>query len=185
MPCNYVDPLLCMQTGTGPALPNFATAGKKVFVTSTSYTGDLGGLAGGDAKCHDRALASGFTTTANPKIFKAWLSDTATDAKDRLTSNGPWVRPDGFKIADTKADLLDGLLYTSISQNELGAYARAMVWTGTDSNGIKNADRCNDWTDGTAGFNGRQGFAPATNGVWSAYPIDTCNVVKLLYCFED
>jgi hypothetical protein len=42
-----------------------------VFITSAIYSGNLGGLAGADAKCQARADAS--TGVAKGKVFKAWL----------------------------------------------------------------------------------------------------------------
>ena len=42
-----------------------------VFVTSQTFTGNLGGIAGADQKCQDLADAAGL-----PGIYKAWLADS-------------------------------------------------------------------------------------------------------------
>ena len=49
--------------------------GKFVFVTSTTHTGDLGGIAGGDGICNDRAADAGL-----PGVYKAWLATSDADA---------------------------------------------------------------------------------------------------------
>src|SRR5580692_9705113 len=51
----------------------------KVFVTSATFTGDLGGQKGADAKCARVAKAVGLSGT-----FKAWLSTSKRNAKDKL-----------------------------------------------------------------------------------------------------
>jgi hypothetical protein len=75
-----------------PGTPPWAPV-KRVFVTSTGYPGNLGGLAGADAKCQERATAAGLGGT-----FKAWLSaaGTGNSAAERLThATVPYVRVDG------------------------------------------------------------------------------------------
>jgi hypothetical protein len=197
--CLNISHLLCFQTDAGGSLPNFAASGKKVFVTSITGNGNLGswadaggntGLAAGDAICQARASAAGLAIPAN---FRAWLSDGATDAIDRLTSDGPWVRPDGVKVADNKADLTDGALFTAISQDETGIYyGNWGVWTGTEDTGIKTTDTCNDWTNGTNAFfgdNGSASFAGSSNpgDGWSRRASgDPCDQsIRRLFCFED
>ena len=110
--------LLCAQ----PASPDGPPVYRRVFVTSTSHTGDLRswievttkGLSGteaGDEICQVRAEAAGLATGGNPQ-FVAWISDTANDAYCRvqglagtkaggcgggeLPGAGPWVRTDGL-----------------------------------------------------------------------------------------
>jgi hypothetical protein len=189
--CSLTGRLLCMQTGTWPSLPNLASTGKKAFVTSGPVSGDLGyysgggytGLAAGDAICRARAAAAGLANAAN---FKAWLSSSTVNAKDRITSNGPWVRLDGIKIADNKADLTDGSLFTSINLNENGGYfGNYGVWTGTESSGMKSASTCNDWTSSSAPVSGRTGTAANAGDGWTGSSTATCGSGFHLYCFED
>ena len=180
--CNANLPLICMQTGAGGPLPTVASTDKKAFVTSTTYTGNLGGLAGADTLCQTRAGAAGL---ANASKFKAWLSDATYDAVTRLSSNGPWSRIDGFRIANNKTDLTDGTLFNSISQDDQGNYTNAYVWTGTNANGTKAATTCNNWADGTAGQSGLFGFGGLANSYWTNYSATQCSNAYQLYCFED
>lgn len=200
--CNYTTVSLdCFQTGAGPNLPNFRSAGKIAFVTSVSGTGNLGswpdaaaagktGVAAGDAICQARAAAAG---VANSAQFKALLSSGPTgtiNAIDRFTSNGPWVRLDGVTVANSKAELIGGSLFSSIHQTEVGTYLGygLYAWTGTKANGtIDGANTCNGWTDGTSGALGTRGAVALTDaGGWLNFSTNyPCNIVQYLYCLED
>jgi len=181
--------LLCMQTGEGEELLDFATAGKKVFLSSAEGNGDLSswsdavgtGLEAGDAICQARADSVGLEGT-----FIAWLSDSSTNAIDRLTSNGPWVRLDGVKIANDISEFNNGELFTSINLSEMNTYhIGSNVWTGTDNYGIKKNDTCNDWMDGSGSYSGVVGHSSNVERYWSEYFTPPCSYQYRLYCFED
>src|SRR5262245_2730644 len=76
----------------GPCFPS----GKRIFVTSTPYTGDLKtngagmtGLHGADNLCGLAATAAGLGGT-----WTAWLSSSTVDAIDRINDVGPWYLVD-------------------------------------------------------------------------------------------
>jgi hypothetical protein len=184
---------LCFETGTGAPLPSFAATGKIAFITTVSGNGNLGswpdaggasGIAAGDAICQARATAAGLANAAN---FRAWLSDSSMDAKDRYTSDGPWVRPDGVKVAEDMADLTDGSLFTAITQDESGGYrGNTGAWTGTGTDGILTANICADWTDGTNAINGTGGRSSFAGRGWSDMDTRTCDsTFEHLFCLED
>ena len=183
--CDQTFPLICVQTGAGAGVPLsiVSASGKKVFVTSTTYDGNMGGLSGADAKCQARAAAGGLANAAN---FKAWLSDGTTDAVSRVTGTGPWGRTDGIKVADSKADLTDGFLFTSISRDEFGNYVTALVWTGSNELGTKQVNVCNDWTDNSGlGPQEATGHSNGANAFWSSWSNSACANTYPLYCFEE
>lgn len=196
--CSADHQLLCIQTGVGPALPDITTPGKVVFLTSVTGTGNLGawpdaggktGIEAGDAICRARAAAVGLDNAQN---FKAWLSTSEIDAKDRLVSDGPWKRVDGVIVARNKADLTDGELFTNICQFETGKYwGGTGMWTGTSNSGVKLSDTCHDWSEG--GDAGK-GITGNTGSVikWSDKDYSTrygyiapCTRPYRLLCFED
>ena len=78
---------------------NFAIRREKiVFVTSEIYNGALGGLAGADAKCQERADVARRSGT-----FKAWLSDRTASVEDRFDRSrdgAAFVRTDGVRVAN-------------------------------------------------------------------------------------
>lgn len=183
--CDRYLRLLCMEAGPGPALSSGFTTGKRVFMTSTTTNPAMGGLAGGDSFCQDSADNAGLGGT-----YKAWLSDSATNAIDRLAGNGPWVRLDGIKVADNKADLIDGNIFAPINLDENSAYhIDTIVWTGTLMDGTVSmatstiANTCSDWTaaSGLAMF----GYSGRSNNDWTDVNLATCGSSHPVYCFED
>lgn len=201
VPCSANLRLACFATGAGGELPPFTTPGKTVFMTSVSGTGDLGswpdaggniGLAAGDTICQVRAQSAGLTGA-----FKAWLSDSANNAVNRLTSSGPWVRLDGVKIADDKTDLTDGKLFTAVGMDETGTYTLFNgSWTGTDISGNKTVFvlpppdlpeplQCNNWQSSLATDQGTWGSALLADNGWTDNAVATCNAALTLLCFED
>ena len=204
LPCDQNGNLFCFEVaeGEGPPLPPRDATGKLAFMTSVKGPGmlwawpDAGaatGIAAGDAICQARAAAAGF---ANASRFKAWLSDASTNAVDRITSNGPWVRPDGVLVAADKPTLVGGVLASSISVTETGLYVNwdpsvfgswsLRAWTGTTQQGLAAADHCLSWT-AASGANGAQGGTNSTVN-WShllGMPPEACTLNKALYCLED
>jgi hypothetical protein len=191
--CSDTNRLICMQTGTGTALPARAipAGAKRVFVTSVYDIGDLSGWAdangysgilAGDAICQARALAG---SLANPTNYVAWLSDGSENAIDRI-AEGARYRLDGIKIANSKADLTDGTIFTAISYNELGNYMGwYAAWTGTNASGNKTTNHCNNWGDGTSSYNGVIGSTSETNTGWTNEYDTGCGGNGVLYCFEN
>lgn len=172
---------------------NVKTIGpKKVFLTSTTYDGNLGGLSGADSKCQARADAVGL-----PGTFKAWLSDSTTNAADRLShSTVNYVLTNGTVVANGWTDLTDGSLDSALCRDENGNMIAAcgsnwQVWSNTNSNGSKLASSqgswCLGWTSNqggeTANWGGQTG---ATDGSWTygTTSMHTCDNVKRLYCLE-
>ncbi len=167
----------------------------RVFVTSTKYTGNLGGLAGADAICNARASAAELGGT-----WVAWLSTSTVHARDRLPAgSGPFVRAAGTPatIANDIPDLLDGSLAAPVLNDEsgtaLGGFQPSNApMTGTVASGILgNAiHTCNDWTTGTvASGSPRTGLANDSSGGWTSYAAGgagtyNCSNELPIYCFE-
>jgi hypothetical protein len=192
-PCSYTKSLLCLQTGTGPALPGYALPGKKMFITSTKGTAKLAswpdaqgntGLAAGDAICRTRAAGAGLTNAGN---FKALLSSDSEDALDRIVSDGPWVRVDGAPVAWTKADLFGGSFYTPVNLAETGTHLIAeYAWTGTTRFGVKQSGTCQGWTDETSASKTYMSMANRAAGeLWSQSNSYFCSQQAHLFCIED
>jgi hypothetical protein len=177
--CTFLENGIVMQSFQ----PKEPTCGTTVFVTSQQYPGDLDGLAGADQKCIDLAQAAGLQGS-----YIAWLSDSSVDARDRLNTNGPYVRLDGTIIANDKADLLDGTLDAPINIDENGTLQpQNEVWTGTFANGTRAPENCLSWTSSLIGNNGQIGFNDITNSRWtqdSLIMFDTCTTSLPLYCFS-
>ncbi|MDO8592633.1 MAG: dockerin type I domain-containing protein, partial [bacterium] len=174
----------CADDNTGAAS---GVRTKRIFVTSTSYTGSLGGLAGADAKCQARATVGGLTGT-----WKALMSDNTTNAKDRLGTawdlladilGMPLISRASIWDTTSGYNVLNFYFYTT----ELGTKSGASfgVWTGTDSSGNKTTFNCQNWssnyylnysTTGRIGDLDYKWINNQSNAV--------CNANYYLYCFE-
>jgi hypothetical protein len=150
-----------------------------VFVTTTEYQGDLGGLAGADEICQERAVAAKLPGTD----WTAWLSDSTENAIDRIP-DGQYQLVDGTQVADDKADLTDGKLKAAITLNAFGLPAAGSVWTGTEANGNGTVSNCNNWTVNSSESVGDWGFNGYDNDFWTLIPPpDPCSQEYKLYCF--
>lgn len=161
-----------------------------VFISSQTYTGNLGGLAGADARCQSLASAAGI-----PGWFMAWLSDNSASPATRFPtrSSSPYRLLNGAKIADNWADLTDGTLAEWIYVPDTGSQGKPgpgdLTWTGTLANGLPSGLHCNNWTSASADASGTVGYQRhglATDGSWSNWPsqVTTCGAARRLYCFQ-
>ena len=163
---------------------------KIAFVTSETYTGNLGGLAGADAKCQALAQAAGL-----PGTYMAWVSDANNSPSTRFTkSNTPYVRVDGVVIANNWNDLVDGTLLAPLNKTEsngavpLGNTSCAgggfpTTWSGTSTNGTSQGSFCGNWTNTNGGS--RWGRADQTNSSWTQWCSGgLCSWISPIMCFQ-
>ena len=157
---------------------------KKAFITSTSYNGNLGGLAGADQKCQTQANLVGLSGT-----WKAWLSDSNVSAGSRLTHNtGQYRSVNGSLIANNWNDLTDGSLASAINSNESGNVRNAgWVWTHTLKDGSidmndNNNNPCGNWSTTNGG--GSTGDSSRSDSGWTTFGGTSCTSNTPLYCIE-
>ncbi len=160
-----------------------------VFVTSTSYTGNLGGLAGADALCQSHANTQ---PALQGKTFKAWLSDDTGDPQSRFTKDGHFILADGTLIADRWRDLfltdfwfgIIPSLYTTFSRTETGAPISDMPWTGTNMWGNQSGATCANWTSDAGDVAATVGSTELQNFQWASADGRNCVEQHPLFCFE-
>lgn len=166
-----------------------AQTANRVFITSATYDGNLGGLQGADQKCKDTAVAAGLGGN-----WKAWLSDSNISVASRFNkSTNPYKLLNGTTIANSWNDLTDGTLSAPITLMENGGTvpANTRVYTNTLANGNINsansASNCYNWTS-TPGWPtlANVGIAQyATDGYWTLGFSYYCDFpAAKLYCFE-
>ena len=183
------------------------------FITSVG-SGDganLGGLAGADAHCQNRAEAAG----SRGKTWRAYLSAHATeemaaiDARDRI-GFGPWYNAKGVEVASTlnalHSDFMNLGKENSLDENGNQVKGRGDspnehdILTGSSlaGNAIDDGEdhTCNNWTSNGAGsaqvghFD-RQGGGANPNSWNSAHGSRGCSQANLVatggagyfYCF--
>lgn len=162
---------------------------RRIFVTSTTYNGSLGGLAGADTHCQTRATAAGLTGT-----WYAFLSGPTVSLANRVPWS--WNRLEnmaGELVATDIRDLIDWSTESPIGFTETGARAGTVLpWTGAanDYNGKKYLTRhfgnlgeiCNGWTSNAAGQTGETGNSSSTAEALFMHSRHNCNTNHNLYC---
>jgi hypothetical protein len=152
-----------------------------VFATSQTFDGNLGGIAGADAKC--MAAAAGASSLAG-KTFRAWVSTASSSPAASFTADGSFVTVGGAVLADTFNDMREGTLMAKVT-TETGAFLSTPIWTGTAETGYNIAgDDCSGWTDATAGSWAARSSSDVIQWYWSFYDTSTCDQQASLYCVE-
>lgn len=146
---------------------------RRVFITSPTYQGNFGSLAAADAICQSEASGAGYSGT-----WKAILSSSASNAKDRLTIAYPIVRANPTTTVVESTNLWASSLEADFGS---GVY----VWTGTDAFGnYYSAATCSDWTSSSSGVSGRRGYGGDTDGRWVSNSSQTCDNVARFMCID-
>ena len=162
---------------------------KRVFVSSTNVSSNLGGVTGADAAC--QALADGAGLVGD---FRAWISDaTQSPASRFVRSSVSYVRLDGAVAASNWPDLTDGSLQNPINVTETLVQSNEIVWTNTNAAGaVDNTDpahTCQNWTSNSFTLDATVGLSDQTTAGWSSTgAVGICglniDVDRALYCFE-
>jgi len=170
------------QSSSSTPLGGGSSSTSRVFITSLSYSGNLGGLSGADSKCQERANAASLGGN-----WKAWLSSDTESAADRIRQTGArFVRIDGVPVAESWEELLSGQLKNPINITELRTpNCTPWVWTNTNAHGeIRQTSRnsCQNWTSETDG--GGTGDSTHSDSGWTDYGASACYYRRPVYCFE-
>jgi len=158
---------------------------KRVFVTEQTWQGDLGGLEGADIKCMNASVKAGLNGE-----WKAWLSDSAQSALERLIhSSDPYILLDGTIVADNWDDLVDGTLDHPIDLTEnlenVKSTETIYVWTGTVVSGEPYILNCDNWTSNSPNLpHGLRGNSLSVVASWTHQSHPRCSPNNHLYCFE-
>ena len=171
----------------------------KVFVSSATYDGNLGGIAGADEKCQTLANDAGLGHEDGLGVprskFRAWISgsvngNTLADTFNSIDNNNK-----GFKLVDRQttvatswADLTDGTLVNNINMDEYGndVTNNTNVWTGKDGTSNDIDPDCQGWTSNSATAQGVYGDLNGSgDGEWTNTAQDGyCDSSNRIYCFQ-
>lgn len=162
---------------------------RRVFVTSIKYqAGELESLYIADALCANHADDAGFP---DPLLYRAWLSDSATDARDRFKrGRGRLVLVNGLVLARSWSTLLAGELDNPLEVTETSETLKGRVWTGTRPDGaaVPGAEHCDDWSTSSFLKAGHYGYSDRITSEWTLSASENnpngCNSEYSIYCFQ-
>ncbi len=159
-------------------------SGRRVFLSSETYDGNLGGVEGADDACQELAEAAKLGGQ-----WRAYIVEPGNDLSRHTQDDRPLVRLDGVRVADDWDDLTDGSIDATIHIDENGEERSGNAWTGFyDVLGVDD-NWCEGWT-----FNGGNclqievcgsaGESNMTDTHWDGYYIFHCSDEYRLYCVE-
>jgi len=174
-----------------PLFGDDAPTSKVVFITNGTFTGNLGGPEGADAKCQAEADNLPGSRVIGKK-FKAWISgglctDFTSGCRIFIRSELPYRMLDGTLVAASFDALIRGQIRHNIDiKADSVGRARVSVWTGLEADGQESEATCGAWTmDGENGLLGASD-APINqeSRIWTEDGADVCFFPSALYCFE-
>ncbi|MEE8365686.1 MAG: hypothetical protein V3R76_07860 [Gammaproteobacteria bacterium] len=162
---------------------------KTVFITSTPFNSNFGGLAGADSKC--QAQADSPASIVPSGTYMAWLSDGIDSPNTRFTkSSYPYILPNGKKIAEDYTDLTDGSILLAINIDPTGqSLGWQLFWSSTNSDGTtaQNFLTCEGWTwtvSSETNSHAMLGHTSKKSTLWSQYTREKCGASHRLACFQ-
>jgi hypothetical protein len=167
------------SSSSSGSLPS-ASDHKRVFVTSTTYAGALGSVRAADAQCQSAATAAGLKG-----VFRAWLSDSTSNAYDRITDVGPWYTTGDAVAFAAKSDLR-GVPAAELLDESAGYPDPAAIgaWSGSNSDGVATSNDCDGWTNAGGDIHATIGTA-LTDKTWGGGSVLlACNAKAPLICFQ-
>lgn len=183
--CDTTRRLVCVEQDLAPLrLSPRPTTPKRMFVSSLTFTGNLGGVAGADSTCGTVAMARSLSGQ-----WRAVLSSAGGRAADRPLSDGPYTLLDGGVVFPNRSALALALptLSTAALTDELGVPPTgALFWSGTTVAGGLATTTCSNWTSSSSSQSGQTGITgtASTSAFSWANTTTTCDVSRRLLCVE-
>jgi hypothetical protein len=137
-----------------------------------------------------RSDVDGICSAANPGLacgnIRAFISLSGSDCIQNFPANysvpakGEIISTTGNILGYRWEDILDGSVHMDL---QTAGIALQSWWSGSNADGSFNsADTCNNWTDGTSGYQGLTGQHNETDGDWIANTPRNCNNSLELLC---
>jgi len=182
-PAGLIASMMLSKTGGSSDGMN----GLFLFITSSSFTGNIGSIAGADSQCN--------ADSARPRAtsYKAMLVNVAGG---RRASQSPeigdgqidWVlrpstryfRSDGAFLVTTS---VEGLIKSEL-QAPMDSSGSRKYWTAIDSNWTTHVNDCSGWTDGAVGPSGAYGLGSSVTSGAIASGSQGCEQLAHLLCVE-
>lgn len=173
-------------------------AGRRLFLSSKLFSGDLGSRAGADLVCQNLAKDAGLPKSATFRAFLADSKESPNTVFGDDTDGLPFIAVTGLILALDYFELIThgpGLGLTITEKGEV--MIEKPVWTNIGPFGdafLADAEHtCGDWTSDDATKTARVGLnavAPEAFAQWQderqwlTYATKTCNGLYRIYCVE-
>ncbi|HEY0134522.1 MAG TPA: hypothetical protein VGB85_10590 [Nannocystis sp.] len=177
-------------------------AGRRIFLSSQTFTGDMGTRAGADLACETMAYTAGLR---HSERYRALLADASGGPNDFVQADPqddrPFILPTGLVLAASYPDLLasgPGEGVTTTEQGEVLLETR--VWTNVNPAGDayleEPASTCASWSSADGLKAARVGYnavAPGdaaalaewkTKKQWLSFSLEACSESFRIYCIE-
>ncbi|MBL8020283.1 MAG: DUF1554 domain-containing protein [Leptospirales bacterium] len=168
---------------------------RRIFLSATTHDGNFGTIAAADSICNNDANRPAATSNYKALLVDA-VNRTACSSTNCATSgileNVDWVlqpnttyyRTNGTTpIFTTNAAAIAIFNLTNSITGTAAVYWTGMRGTPNTWQG-STANRCNFWTDGSAGFQGGTGLGNSVNNSSIRNTSPNCNVLQSLLCVE-
>lgn len=177
----------CGSPDGGDEIDGINSSDHRIFVTSSSFNGNLGGLSGANSLCNTAARGAGLSLN-----YSAILSTSSSDAETRLNITGnvfiftdettpQLVASSGVALWEANFNSLN----SAVNRDELFNIVTANAWTGTGVEGRFIAGNgCDNWTSNSGGEDGFVGDSGRVDEQWvEGLPI-ACSFTHRLYCIS-
>lgn len=186
--------IACMQKGAGAPFDPLPHARKQAFVTSATFSSNLGtsplaggntGIAAGDAICRSVAQSANLE---DPQSFKVYLGNGSSPA-EHFDNDGPWELVNGIPFADSFEQMRSGYVHAPLNLSETGSIPVGQIaWKGFYKYDNLASQTCEGWTANWSTISGWTAKLATTGPQWPmSYPTpDTCwQVYASLFCLSD
>jgi len=158
-------------------------AANLVFVTSTTFLGNLGSATAYLSQCNTLATAAGINNSTND-AYVAWLAATNYAPESLLGSTRGWVRLDLLPwIDDMTTALTTGAVYYPVAYDENGQRVIADTLSGMGvADELYTGYNCHDWTDSTLETSHGSTHAGGTEWTSNGVGVSSCDYASRVLC---
>ena len=157
------------------------TQATRMFTTSATFSGNLGGVQGANQKC--QAAADSSSRGLSDARWVAFVADSTQDVRQLFPTGGSdsLLTVRGTLISFNPSNLCVFAPDNALGMDENGALVSGPVWTGGGCTGTGNT--CSDWTS-TAGMATVGTSDSNTDPQWENSGMNSCSATARLYCIE-
>lgn len=163
-----------------------------VFVTASTHTGAIGGLAAADLICQNEATAANLSGKYIAFLSNSIEPGSTLDLINTNLANAKYVRPDNTVVANSTAEFLslNHLAPMNIIASGAALTDDGRVWTGyLAADGVIESQpnpsiTCSDWTAAIPSTGGANGVATDIDFGWVNDYGTYCTEAHHLYCVQ-